>query len=135
MSNEQTADYPLTPSGTALLALVIAERNEARAKVATLLQRCADLTAARDAWQEQALAALTEERRLLHDAANVPYETILATDATDPGPQLVAETREAVWAPVRWVTRAEVEAHFPDPNETRAAFPARALRGGDGVPR
>jgi hypothetical protein len=69
-----------------------------RAKqIATLLQRCADLTAARDAWQEQALAALNEERRLL----------TIAHDATSPGPTLVAETR--------------------------AAFPARALRGGNGV--
>ena len=90
------ADDTFSPPKTdaECIASLLHERDEARAQIATLLQRCADLTAARDAWQEQALAALNEERRLLHDATN-------------PGPTLVAETR--------------------------AAFPARALRGGNGV--
>jgi hypothetical protein len=47
---------------------------------------------------------------------------IILHDATDPGPNLVAETRVAYHAIV-------------DSFTTDVAFPARALRGGDGILR
>jgi hypothetical protein len=74
------------------IATLLRQRDDLHHQIADLMTRCANLRLDRDAWRETAQRAMSEPKTL--------------RDATDPGPQLVAETR--------------------------AAFPWRAIRGGDG---
>ena len=86
------------------IATLIRQRDDLHHQLADLMTRCANLRADRDAWRETAQRAM---------AGSACYETILATDATDPpkaAPKLAPHS-------------------IPNP----APFPAQALRGGNGV--
>lgn len=116
-------DHPLTPTGSLLLAQTIAERDNWQ-HIATQQRETMEAAIASMAdWQRIAeerahqIAELLERNADLVIARDAALQTMRdvtraaawhAHDATDPGPVLIAETR--------------------------AAFPAAALRGGDGRP-
>jgi len=110
----------------------IASLREERDTLRLMLAAAEDLLRMRD-------LQLTALRQALHDATSL-------RDATDPEPQLVAETRAALdryMDPVQGLHpiggigvphRGCQCKNCRDVAETRAAFPANALRGGDGRP-
>lgn len=134
-------EVPMPPKTDAqCIADLLAERDELRQQLAAALIRCADIAAENDrllpdAKQAHARndelvsehlqlkrqirdltaardAALQATRDVLNAAAAT---TVVLHDATNPEPELVAETRAAL--------------------QRQAQMPANALRPGDGVPR
>jgi len=94
------------------------ERELLRQQLVEVMQRNADVVAARDAYAEQVRRLLARgEAHAAHPVFWCGPDGVLRElhDATDPGAALVAETRAAL--------------------RQQAPIPANALRGGDGIQR
>jgi hypothetical protein len=62
-------------------------------QIAALRQALHDITAARDAWEQQCREVMVWRAEWEQRARIAEGGAVIAHDATDPGPQLVAETR------------------------------------------